>query len=133
MFMPTGGQFMGQRPVSVQPMMQNYQGFPNFREAMGQPTFCAFMPTENAQFPGYYEQTTTTTPVSVKPNGSWNRKKGDDDDDDGRDERNCKFCKFSAKDSKFSILILLQTILTHTIFHHNMILSMPHIQVKYST
>lgn len=80
MFMPTGGQIMGPRPMPVQPMIQNFQGYPNYREAMGQPTFCAFMPTDSVQFPAYYEQTTTAAPTSGKPSGTWNRKKGDDDE-----------------------------------------------------
>lgn len=92
MFMPTAGQFMGQRPVSVQPMMQNFQGYPNYREAIGQPTFCAFMPTDNSQFPAYYEQTTTLAPTRGQSPGTWNRKKGDNNGiEDEKEEINSKF------------------------------------------
>lgn len=91
--MPTSGQFMGQRPVPVQPMMQNFQGYANYREAMGQPTFCAFMPTDNSQFPAYYEQTTAVAPTSGQPpTGTWNRKKGSNNEiEDEKGERNRKF------------------------------------------
>lgn len=84
--MPSGGQFS--RPMQMQPMMPNYRDSSSdtTKDEKNQRTYCVFSPTDNANFPAYYEHTTSTT---VSPHI---KNRQDDKNDNGREnDENCEF------------------------------------------